>query len=706
MAKNLPREFGPYTLHELIARGGMAEVYRATMPGIGGFEKPVAIKMILPHLAENEDFITMLIDEARIIVSVSHANIAQVYDLGRIEDNYYIAMEFIHGIDLAGLLKSLDEADVRIPIEHAVYVASCVCAGLHVAHSKVDEDGRPSNIVHRDVSPHNVLLSYAGEVKIIDFGVAKARNKEAHTKAGVIKGKLLYMAPEQAMAEGLDGRADLFAAGLILYRMLTGIVPFDGDNEFQIYNNLISKEVTPPKVLNPAVPDELNRIVMKMLERDPDRRFQDGYAVKSELERVLHQIAPGYTNSRLSRYIEKVVNEEEIYEDELKTTVLESGPHPFGPTETPAFHSPGTGQMPGSHQSTDFQDTVNESTDLAEQERLRAQFRAQQSGAGSGSGLSSGFQQLGGVGSSPSQVPEFQSPPSSPSSSQPADIRQQTESQPPAEQSQQPRANGPSSTMPPLPDAPQRASAPAMATGKFGAASTPVPSKKSSKLLPIVGIVMTLLVIGGLLGYSVVQEQKNDEEASRDGSAAVVPEESLETPDPETSETEILEPETDEVGELVLEADSDGDEDAVEPRDPAPIEAGEEVSLRIDSDPPGATVVLDGVEMGTTPFSMKTYPSEEPSKVELELDDYKPHTMEIVLDESMEKTIELERERRRRPRKTRSNRPSRSSSSSSSSDDGDLVIPMLGEDSNDKKGPAKKPKKEEKDDDIIDPFEL
>ncbi len=304
MSNSFPQRFGPYTLHELVARGGMAEIYRATMPGIGGFEKTVAIKKILPHLAENEEFITMLIDEARIIVSINHFNIAQVYDLGCIDGTYYIAMEFIHGIDLAGMIKILARQNRYVPAEHATYIGSGICAGLHVAHSKADDQGRPLKIVHRDVSPHNVLISYAGDVKIIDFGVAKANSKETNTKMGVIKGKLLYMAPEQAMAKPVDGRSDLFAAGLVMYKMLTNHLPFEGENEFQIYNNILSKEIVPPHVLNPEVPEQLSEIIMKLLARDPEQRFQDGYAAKQALDRVQQALWPGYTVNRLSRFIE------------------------------------------------------------------------------------------------------------------------------------------------------------------------------------------------------------------------------------------------------------------------------------------------------------------------------------------------------------------------------------------------------------------
>ena len=193
MSIQLPCRFGKYELVELVARGGMAEVFRARTIGIGGFEKWVAIKKVLPHLSENKEYMTMLIDEAKIAVTLNHANIAQVLDLGKISESYYIAMEYVHGMDLATILKTCAYNNFTIPFEHTIHVAMQVCAGLFHAHAKTDEQGVNLGIIHRDVSPHNVLVSYDGEVKVIDFGVAKASIKMTHTMSGIIKGKLLYM---------------------------------------------------------------------------------------------------------------------------------------------------------------------------------------------------------------------------------------------------------------------------------------------------------------------------------------------------------------------------------------------------------------------------------------------------------------------------------------------------------------------------------
>ena len=356
MGEDFPQAFGQYTLHELIGRGGMAEIYRATMPGIGGFEKTVAIKKILPHLAEDDEFTSMLIDEARIIESLDHSNIAQVFDLGKREGTYYIAMEYIHGVDLAEMIEELEEHGQYIPLPHVIHITSSICAGLHFAHSKTDDQGNPLNVIHRDISPHNIRLSFAGEVKIIDFGVAKAADREAHTKMGVIKGKLLYMAPEQAKAENLDGRADLFAAGLCAYKMLTGELPFEGENEFQVYNNILQKDIVPPKRFRPEIPDELDRIVMKLLERDRDQRYQEGYEAKQDLDRLLHQVAPGYTVNRLSQFVEENFSHLVQQKAEPDQQTVTSNPSDVAPS-TPTRQNPGTGQRGADQLQTNIDDS-------------------------------------------------------------------------------------------------------------------------------------------------------------------------------------------------------------------------------------------------------------------------------------------------------------------------------------------------------------
>ncbi|MEO1273576.1 MAG: serine/threonine-protein kinase, partial [Myxococcota bacterium] len=202
------------------------------------------------------------------------------------------------------VLKKLGKQGFLIPLEHAIFATKELCAGLYAAHTKKDNDGNLLGIVHRDVSPHNILVSFNGDVKIIDFGVAKASGKLGQTRMGVIKGKLLYMAPEQAMARTIDARADVFAAGLCLYKMLTGRLPFEADNEFQIYNNILTGEVVPPCTINPDMPSIMDDVVMKALQRDANDRYQDAWEMHQALEQALHQLYPGYTNYRLAKFME------------------------------------------------------------------------------------------------------------------------------------------------------------------------------------------------------------------------------------------------------------------------------------------------------------------------------------------------------------------------------------------------------------------
>ncbi len=212
-----PEPFGNYLLIEKVSVGGMAEVFKALMIGTEGFQKLVAIKRLLPSVAEDEEFARMFIDEANIAGQLHHANIAQVYDLGRIEEHYFIAMEYVQGRDLRAVFDRLKRIKRGVPLNMAVYIVAKACEGLDYAHRKKDAQGRPLNIVHRDISPPNILLSYEGDVKIVDFGIAKATKKLTQTQAGILKGKFGYMSPEQVRGLPIDRRSDIFSIGIVLY---------------------------------------------------------------------------------------------------------------------------------------------------------------------------------------------------------------------------------------------------------------------------------------------------------------------------------------------------------------------------------------------------------------------------------------------------------------------------------------------------------
>jgi TonB family protein len=299
--------FGQYELIELIATGGMAELYRARMSGVEGFEKIVAIKRILPHLTDNHEFVTMFVDEAKLAAQLQHPNIVHIYDLGKIERSYYIAMEFIDGRDLRSILRTLEERQARLPLGLALFIASRLAAALDYAHHKRDLQGAAMALVHRDVSPQNVLISYDGDIKLCDFGIAKAASKASHTRAGALKGKLQYMSPEQAWGRDIDGRSDIFSLGLVLYEMLTGRKGVAGDSELSILEQVRSPRLIPPREFDPAIPPEVERVVMKALKENRDERYQTAAELAVDLGNMLHLIRPTPGAPELGAFLAELV---------------------------------------------------------------------------------------------------------------------------------------------------------------------------------------------------------------------------------------------------------------------------------------------------------------------------------------------------------------------------------------------------------------
>ncbi|HEX8537883.1 MAG TPA: protein kinase, partial [Cystobacter sp.] len=285
--KRQPIPFGKYLLLDRINIGGMAEVWRGKMFGAGGFERLVAIKRILPNIAEDDEFISMFIDEAKISVQLNHANIAKIEELGQIQNNYFIAMEYIPGKDMRAIFDRGRKKSEPAPVPLVAYVVSKMCEGLDYAHRKKDGMGRDMNIVHRDISPQNILVSFEGEVKVIDFGIAKAAGKATKTQAGILKGKFGYMSPEQIRGLPLDRRSDIFAIGVCLYEMLTGERLFVGDSDFSVLEKVRKAEVVPPSAYNRRIPESLEKIVLKALARDVDERYQYANELGDDLQRFL-----------------------------------------------------------------------------------------------------------------------------------------------------------------------------------------------------------------------------------------------------------------------------------------------------------------------------------------------------------------------------------------------------------------------------------
>jgi serine/threonine protein kinase len=302
--------YGPYQLLERVAVGGMAEVFRAKRTGVEGFEKVVAVKRILSHLSDNKEFVDMFIDEAKMVAGLAHPNIVQIFDLGKHDKNYWIAMEYVHGRDLRTIIRRARERGLKIPLDISTYVVSKVCAALEYAHRKKDDKGQPMLIVHRDISPQNILISFEGDVKLTDFGIAKAASKASTTDKGALRGKLLYMSPEQAWGKTMDKRSDVFSLGIVFYEMLTEQKPFLGTSETSILETVRECRVPPPTTINDKIPEKLEKVVMKALERDPEVRYQDAGDMLRDLERVLHEWQPA-TATGLVRFLEILFDEHE-----------------------------------------------------------------------------------------------------------------------------------------------------------------------------------------------------------------------------------------------------------------------------------------------------------------------------------------------------------------------------------------------------------
>ncbi len=279
--------FGKYRLVKLLATGGMAELFYAFQQGIEGFEKPVVIKRILPALARNKRFIKMLFDEARIVARLNHKNIVQILDLGCINGQYFIAMEYLEGESLAVLVDTCLRSGLGIPRNLVVAAIAQAAEGLHHAHTMTAPDGRPLNIIHRDVSPQNIMVLYTGVVKVIDFGVARAVGRVTETRTGVLKGKLSYMSPELIQGKAIDARSDVFSLGVVLWECLLGRRLYEQESDLKVLESITSKDAPSPAVYDADVSEELCRITLRALARDRELRFQSALDFKSALSSYL-----------------------------------------------------------------------------------------------------------------------------------------------------------------------------------------------------------------------------------------------------------------------------------------------------------------------------------------------------------------------------------------------------------------------------------
>lgn len=297
-------QFGKYLLLEKVAAGGMAEIYLAKSAAANGLNKFVAIKRILPQFSNNEDFVSMFKEEAKVCINLNHSNVVSIFDFGIESSQFFLVMDYVEGRNLRQIINELKKSNKSFSIDQALYLVKEAAAGLDHAHRCVDStNGKPLNITHRDMSPQNVMVSFEGEIKVIDFGIAKAETEAEDTKAGTLKGKFSYMSPEQAEGQPIDPRTDVFALGIVLWELLANDRLFTGSNEAAILRKVRDCQVPPIRKINPTVPQELERIVMKALAKDKNVRYQTAANFHRDLNRFLNTQYPDFSPQDFSAFV-------------------------------------------------------------------------------------------------------------------------------------------------------------------------------------------------------------------------------------------------------------------------------------------------------------------------------------------------------------------------------------------------------------------
>lgn len=308
-------KLGQYFLMEKLAQGGMAQVFKARTVDTNGFQRLTVIKRILPHISADPEYVDMLVEEAKIAVHFTHGNIAQVYDLGRVNNDYFIVMEYVDGKTFSQINKKIIARREKIPLDIYLYCFIEVCHGLSYVHNKKGPDDVPLGVVHRDISPQNIMLSYAGNIKIIDFGVAKAEYREGKTESGVLKGKFAYMSPEQARGSKIDSRSDIFSIGVLLWEMATGERLFKRKTHQETIQAIQKTKFESASELRPDLPRELDKIIRKALQKNPRSRYQDAADMAHDLERLLFKVNPDFKSIQAAEFIYKLFGPEEDEKD-------------------------------------------------------------------------------------------------------------------------------------------------------------------------------------------------------------------------------------------------------------------------------------------------------------------------------------------------------------------------------------------------------
>ena len=334
-----PVKYGNYYLLERVNIGGMAEVFKGVSYGVEGFERLFAVKRVLPNIAEDQEFIEMFIDEAKIAVQLNHANIGQIFELGNAENSYFIAMEFVQGKDLRAIFDRVRKRTERIDISMTCHVIKEVCEALEYAHNKKNERQEALNLVHRDVSPQNIIVSYDGEVKLIDFGIAKAAGKASKTQAGILKGKFGYMSPEQVRGRPIDRRSDIFSLGVVLFELLTLERCFQGESDFSTLEKVRNVDIRRPATLNRDIPPELERIVLKALSRNPEERYQSAAELQDGLQKFLYQSGSFYSRKDLAVWMKRTFDAD-IRQDHVKLAAFREYAREYIPEASRAASQP------------------------------------------------------------------------------------------------------------------------------------------------------------------------------------------------------------------------------------------------------------------------------------------------------------------------------------------------------------------------------
>ncbi len=361
----MPTRVGRYEVISHLATGGMAQIFLARQSGLGSFERHVVLKTILRERASDQRFVTMFLDEAKLAATLNHQNVAQVYEVDQADGAYFMAMEYVHGENTRAMLETALYRGWTIPLELAVMIISGAAAGLHHAHERRGKNGAPLNIVHRDVSPANIMVGYDGSVKVLDFGIAKAEERATKTVGGTIKGKYGYMSPEQCKGKPIDRRSDIFALGIVLYELTTLRRAFKGNDDFETMKRIVSNDLVLPSIAVPGYPRELEAIVLTAMANDANARFQnasemiealDAFAVRAKL--------PG-SNTAMGRFMTQLFGERK------EPWVIESmPPPPVVSSSDPTQVTFGHGHDDRAQTSSEDDENENDKTTLMSQDDL------------------------------------------------------------------------------------------------------------------------------------------------------------------------------------------------------------------------------------------------------------------------------------------------------------------------------------------------